>query len=180
MKDGVDLTRYDSEGAAPLVEGLVALYLDVYADADPSFFNEDRYRRQLAGHIAAPRWELVTAIKDSKLVGYIYGFALPASTRWWAGLRTDVPEDFTTEDGARTVAISEILVQAACRRHGIGRALHDEFLGGRAEERATLLVEPDNAPALVAYSRWGWKRNAELQPSWHGAPLYRVLVRSLA
>lgn len=177
MSDDVTLHRLDSETAQPLVDDLVAVYLDVYADADPAFFNEDRFRRQLTGHMAAQRWEAVTATNNEKIIGYIYGFALPASTRWWNGLLTDVSEGFTTEDGDRTVAISEILVTAGRRRQGIARCLHDTFLAGRPEPRATLLVEPDNHPALVAYTSWGWQTVAQLRPSWDDAPLYDVLIR---
>jgi GNAT superfamily N-acetyltransferase len=177
VSDDITLDRLDSETAQPLIDDLVAVYLDVYADADPAFFNEDRYRRQLTGHMTAPRWEAVTATHGQKLIGYIYGFALPASTRWWNGLLTDVADGFTTEDGDRTVAISEILVTAPWRRQGIARRLHDAFLAGRPEPRATLLVEPGNDPANDAYASWGWHTVAQLRPSWDNAPLYDVLIR---
>ena len=177
MSDDVTLHRLDSETAQPLVDDLVAVYLDVYADADPAFFNEDRFRRQLASHMTALRWEAVTATNDETLIGYIYGFALPASTRWWNGLLTDVSEGFATEDGDRTVAISEILVTAGWRRRGIARSLHDAFLADRPEPRATLLVEPDNHAANAAYASWGWQTVAQLRPSWDNAPLYNALIR---
>jgi GNAT superfamily N-acetyltransferase len=129
--------------------------------------------------MTAPAWELVAAHVDGELVGYIYGFAVPADTRWWRGLLTEVPDGFTIEDGHRTVAISEILVAERWRRQGIARALHDEFLAHRTESRATLLVEPDNAPAQGAYANWGWQKVADLRPSWEGAPLYDVVVLPL-
>jgi ribosomal protein S18 acetylase RimI-like enzyme len=177
VSDDITLDRLNGETAQPLIDELVAVYLDVYADAGPAFFNEDRYRRQLTGHMAAPRWEAVTATHGHQIIGHIYGFALPASTRWWNGLLTDVSEDFTTEDGHRTVAISEILITAGWRRRGIARRLHDAFLAGRPEPRTTLLVEPDNHPANAAYTDWGWQTAAQLRPSWDNAPLYNVLIR---
>jgi ribosomal protein S18 acetylase RimI-like enzyme len=182
MIAGCTLSRLDVEEARSRLDELVSVYVDVYADVDDGegFFGEDRYRRQLAGHMAAPGWELVAAHIDGVTVGYIYGFALPADTRWWRGLLTEVPPDFRAEDGGRTVAISELLVRAPWRRRGIARALHDEFLAGRRESRATLLVEPDNVPAQAAYAHWGWHKVAQLRPSWDGAPLYDVLVRPLS
>lgn len=168
------------EQATARLDEIVDLYVDVYSHADDQFFGEDRYRRQLAGHMQAPTWDLVAASVDGEMVGYIYGFALPAGTRWWRGLLTEMPPGFTDEDGQRTVAISEILVREAWRRRGIARVLHDEFLARRAESRATLLVEPENAPAQAAYTSWGWEKVAPLQPSWEGAPLYDVLVLQLA
>jgi ribosomal protein S18 acetylase RimI-like enzyme len=179
MAEVIAFETFDATGAEPLLEQLIAVYLEVYEDADPSFFNEDRYRRQLTGHMAAPRWQVVTASRAGQIVGYIYGFALPADTSWWRGLRTEVPDAFADEDGHRTVAISELLVTPVWQRQGIARTLHDSFLRGRSEQRATLLVEPDNDLAYEAYSRWGWQKVAELQPRWDNAPRYEVLVRDL-
>ena len=48
---------------------------------------------------------------------------------------------------------------------GIARALHDRLLLGREEQRATLLVEPDNVAARRAYLHWGWRKVAQLRPS---------------
>lgn len=179
MSHVVDLTSYNAAEAAPLVDQLVELYLDVYGEADSEFFGEDRYRRQLQGHMPAPRWQVVTATADAELVGYIYGFALPATTHWWAGLLTSPGAGFAVEDGQRTVAISELLVRVPWRRRGIARSLHNEFLAGRSESRATLLVEPTNHPALAAYTQLGWEQVAQLRPSWEAAPLYNVLVLDL-
>ncbi len=89
---------------------------------------------------------------------------------------TEVPAGFMDEDGRRTVAISEILVREPWRRQHVARRLHDIFLSGRSEERATLLVEPDNGPAQAAYAGWGWRKVAQLRPGWASAPLYDVLV----
>ena len=173
------LEHLDVEAANARLDEIVALYVDVYADSDDQFFGEDRYRRQLTGHMEAPAWELVAADVEGEKVGYIYGFALPAGSRWWRGLLSDMPPDFTAEDGRRTVAISEILVAETLRRRGIARALHDEFLARRTESRATLLVEPENRAAQAAYASWGWEKVAHLRPSWEGAPLYDVLVLPL-
>jgi ribosomal protein S18 acetylase RimI-like enzyme len=171
-----EMHHFDAGEATAILDRLVDVYLEVYADADPEFFSEDRYRRQLAGHMTAPGWELVTADVDGDMAGYIYGFDLPEGTRWWSGLLTDVPDGFTAETGQRTLAISELMVRPRWRRQGIARALHDELLVGRPEERATLLVETDNTAAQAAYASWGWQTVAQLRPSWEHAPLYDVLI----
>jgi ribosomal protein S18 acetylase RimI-like enzyme len=179
MTEQLTLNRLDVAGAAGRLDEIVTAYIEVYAHTGDEFFGEERFRRQLAGHMAAPAWEMVTAdvaTEGGALVGFIYGFALPAATGWWRGLLTDVPLGFTDEDGHRTLAISEILVRDPWRRQGVGRRLHDTFLMGRPEERATLLVEPDNAPAQAAYAAWGWRKVAQLRPGWEGAPLYDVLT----
>ncbi|MFI2708847.1 GNAT family N-acetyltransferase [Micromonospora sp. NPDC018662] len=177
MRD-LDLRHYTAAEAMPLVEGLVDLYLRVYPDGG-EFHSEDRYRRQLSTHMERHGWSLVTATADGELIGYIYGFPLPAETGWWAGLEEPVPTGFTEETGRRTFAVSELLVHPRRRRQGVARALHDQLVGRRAEERATLLVDPDNTVARRAYDSWGWRYVTHLTPSWENAPRFMVLVSTV-
>lgn len=172
------LQTYAAHEAEKLVDELVGLYLEVHAD-EGEFYSEDRYRRQLGAHRERVGWQLVTAVVDGAMVGYIYGFPLPPQTRWWEGLRGDVPAGFTDEDGRRTFAISELLVRANWRRRGVAQALHDQLLSGRTEQRATLLVRPDNAIARRAYDSWNWTQQARLRPSWENAPEFLVLTTDL-
>jgi GNAT superfamily N-acetyltransferase len=176
MTPDIAMEQLGVDGATARIDEIVAAYVEVYAHTGDEFFGEDRFRQQLAGHMRAPAWELVSADLDGELVGFIYGFTLPAATAWWRGLLTEVSPGFTEEDGRRTLAISEVLVRAPWRRQHVGRRLHDTLLSGRSEERATLLVEPDNGPAQAAYAAWGWHKVAQLRPGWAGAPLYDVLV----
>ncbi|WP_146159534.1 hypothetical protein [Allonocardiopsis opalescens] len=74
------------------------------------------------------------------------------------------------------MAISEILVRETWKRQGIARVLHDEFLAGRPEERATLLVRPRNVAAERAYWKWGWVTVGTLDPGWENAPTYNSLI----
>ncbi|HYN92565.1 MAG TPA: GNAT family N-acetyltransferase [Pilimelia sp.] len=177
MTAGVVLAAYDATAARPLLDRLVEVYLEVYGDTGDPFHAEDRYRRQLAGHLTAPGWRLVTAAVGAELAGYAYGFPLPAHSRWWEGLRTAVPANFTDEDGTRTFAVSEIMVRVRWRRRGVARALHDALLAGRPEPRATLLADPANVPAQTAYADWGWRKVGRLRPGWEHAPLFDVLLR---
>jgi GNAT superfamily N-acetyltransferase len=174
-----ELRSFDAHAAQAELDSLVAVYLEVYPTNGDGFHSESRYRRQITGHMTTPGWKLVTATLGGETAGYAYGFPLPASTRWWSGLLTSVPSGFADEDGHRTFAISEVLVRSLWRRQGIARALHDELLADRTEDRATLLVEPDNNPAQMAYARWGWQKVAQLRPSWENAPIFDVLVRPL-
>jgi ribosomal protein S18 acetylase RimI-like enzyme len=115
---------------------------------------------------------------DGELVGYALGYPLPADSGWWRGLRSDVDPAKLQEDGKRTFALTEIMVREGWRRRGYARALHDVLLAGRQEERATLLVLPDNMPARSAYLAWGWYKLGELQP-FDDAPVYGATVREL-
>ncbi|TYC07137.1 GNAT family N-acetyltransferase [Micromonospora sp. WP24] len=177
MVENLQVRHYTAEQAEDLLDQLVDVYLDAHAEDGP-LYNADRYRRQLAMHMPRAGWQLVAATADGKLVGYIYGFPLAADTRWWDGIQGPVPSDFTDEDGRRTFAISELLVRRAWQRRGIARALHTELMSSRTEERATLLVRPDNIAARNAYRSWGWQSIATLKPAWEDAPTFMVLVKS--
>lgn len=176
---GLDLRHHTVAEAAQLVDELVAVYRQVYADGG-EFHSEDRYRRQLAAHMTRDGWSLVTATANGELVGYIYGFSLPTGTGWWAGIEQPVPSGFADETGRRTFAVSELLVLPRWRRQGVARALHDQLLDRRTEDRATLLVDPENSAARRAYDSWGWRHVTYLTPSWDDAPRFMVLVRKLA
>ncbi|SCL28627.1 Acetyltransferase (GNAT) family protein [Micromonospora nigra] len=178
MRDDLRLERYDAAQAEGITDRLVALYLEVYADAG-EFYSEDRYRRQLGAHRQRDGWTLVTATTDGQLIGYIYGFPLAPDTGWWNGIQEPVSVDFTAEDGKRTFAISELMVGSEWRRQGVARALHDELVGSRPETRATLLVRPDNTAAQAAYRSWGWQEITHLTPSWDGSPTFAVMVKHL-
>lgn len=176
MRGGLQFRHYDAEEATEILDQLVGLYLEVHAGGG-EFYSRDRYRRQLDLHMRRAGWELVTATVGWSLVGYIYGFPLPSETRWWEGIHEPVPPGFTIEDGTRTFAISELMVQPAWRRQGIAVTLHDELVAARTEPRMTLLVRPENAAAQTAYRSWGYTKVTRLQPSWENAPNFDVLVR---
>ncbi|MDG4759852.1 GNAT family N-acetyltransferase [Micromonospora sp. WMMD710] len=179
MIEGLQLRHHNADEARGILDQLVDLYLAVYSDGD-EFHSEDRYRRQLDLHMQRAGWELVTARVHGILAGYIYGFPLPAQTRWWDGIHEPVPAGFTDEDGTRTFAISELLVHPARRRQGIAATLHTELVAVRTEPRTILLVRPENAAAQRAYQSWGWTKVTELQPNWEKAPIFDVLVRAPA
>jgi len=174
--DEITVDRLDVARAMDRLDEIVAAYIEVYAPTGNPFFGEERFRLQLAGHMGSPAWELDCAEVDGELVGFVCGFALPATTSWWRGLETKVPRGFTGEDGHRTLAISHVVVRAPWRRRHVARRLHDCLLSGRSEQRATVLVEPGNRPAQAAYAAWGWHKAAELRPVWESAPLYDLLV----
>jgi len=115
--------------------------------------------------------------EDGKAVGQTWGWPLTPNRKWWSGLDADGLD--TAETGSRTFALSEIMVVRSHAGSGIAHALHDEILSGRGEQRATLLVEPENQRAYLAYQKWGWNKAGTLQPSWPSAPALDVLMRKL-
>jgi GNAT superfamily N-acetyltransferase len=89
---------------------------------------------------------MVIAYVDDRPVGQAFGYALPPNARWWQGLSTPVPEGFTEETGTRTFALNELMVVPEWQGRGVAHALHDELLGSRKEQRATLLVREATRP----------------------------------
>jgi ribosomal protein S18 acetylase RimI-like enzyme len=173
------LEHADAQGLYQKRQPILGVYAEVYADRlDDPFFSLPRYWERLERYASRDGFSLVSGHLDDELIGYALGFTLPAGSRWWSGLCTDVDPRLLVEDGQRTFGLAEIMVREGWRRRGYARALHDVLLSGRQEERATLLVRPDNLAARAAYLAWGWHKLGELQP-FDDAPVYDAMVREL-
>lgn len=145
--------------------------------ADP-FFSTERFLERVHGYLKAPGFGLVAAYFDDTAIGLAFGYALPINARWWQGLTTPVPDGFTEETGHRTFALNELMVTPEWQGKGVAHALHDELLGSRNEERATLLVREDNTAAQAAYARWGWQKIGKLRP-YPDSPHFDAMVLPL-
>ncbi len=173
------LHHHDASGMYELREPLLDVYAQVYVNslADP-FFTPERYWERLESYARWPGFALVTGWLGEDLVGYTLGYTLPNGSAWWRGFRGAVPQEALTEDGQRTFAVTQLMVLPAWQRRGYAGQLHDALLAERPEERATLLVKPDNVPARSAYLYWGWQQVGQLQP-FEDAPLYDALMIDL-
>lgn len=151
------LTHHEGAEAAALLEELCDVYADAYG-VEPGEEKTAAFRRRAEKQFAQPGFTLVTARDGGRLVGFVFGYALPArDTHWWGGVQPEPSAEFLEETGTRTWVLSEIEVRRAWQGRGTGRALHDAALGARDEERATLATGPDAAAQLV-YESWGWQR----------------------
>jgi ribosomal protein S18 acetylase RimI-like enzyme len=170
----------DGARAAAHTDELQALHAEVYSappyrrTVDAAEF-ADRFRVQRR----QPGFVLAEARHGGYLVGYAIGMPLRPSTSWWADLTTPLPDDVTAERPGRTFAVADLLVRAAWRRQGVGRALHDLVLSNRPEERATLTVLPTATAAQHAFRSWGWHKVARTRNSHPGAPVADVLITAL-
>ncbi len=180
MTEHPAFTHHDAAGTLTVAESIIApLYEATHIDVlHNPFYSTRRFLERLAGYTRRDGFELVLAYHHNQPVGLAFGQPLPANTRWWNGLRTPVPAGLTTENGTRTFALNELMVHPDWQRRGIARALHDELLTHRPEQRATLLVRADNTPARTAYHHWGWQPIGRLQP-YPDAPVYDALILDL-
>lgn len=170
----------DARSAEEILGSVVApVYEASHADViDHSFYSTERFVERVRGYLRAPGFELVAACDDDTPIGMAFGYALPVNARWWEGLTTSVADGFTDETGTRTFALNELMVVPDQQGRGVAHALHDDLLGGRREERATLLVREDNTSAQQAYARWGWRKVAKLRP-YPDAPHFDAMILSL-
>ncbi|MCU1647297.1 MAG: acetyltransferase family protein [Nocardia sp.] len=186
---GLEFEHYDKAEARDLRAVVEEIYCRSYVEAIASRDTFDEPEAFMARFDAytnpaqMSRLELVIARVDGEPVGQTWGWPLRPNAAWWGNLELDDPDadraEFIAETGRRTFALSEIMVCAEYQNHGIAHALHDDLLDRRPEERATLLVEPDNSRAYAKYVKWGWRRVGTLRPRWPEAPRLDVLIRDL-
>lgn len=185
---GVQFERFDAATAREHRADVEYVFRHAYTDAIASgqpFASPEAFMDRFDAYTSPSRprgFDMVIARWNGELAGQAWGWPLGADTAWWGGLDLDDDSDlraFTAEDGARTFALSEVMVCQEFTGKGVARALHDTLLSGRENQRATLLVRPDNTRAYQTYLRWGWHRVGTLRPSWPDAPQFDVLIREL-
>lgn len=178
----LEFRRYDAEAARSARDIVEAVFRGAYFRAieeGDAFDTPEAFMTRFDSYARNPLIDLVVAFEDGEPAGQAWGWPLAAGNRWWEGLASEPEPGFTSEDGTRTFALSEIMTVRGHTGQGVAHALHDELLRGRHEQRATLLVRPANTTAYAAYTRWGWQAVAKLRPHWADAPLFDVLVLSL-
>jgi len=150
-------------GGAELARSLLDPICDLYDEAfsvPPFFWREDEsrlHRERLDSLLNDPTYGIAVAFAGEELVGFAYGFMLPADTKRWSRLTEPLPPEITAEWPGRTFLLFDYAVRKTYRGRGIGRALHDTLLGSRAEERATLSVQPTAVDTKAIYEHWGWR-----------------------
>ena len=178
----IEFLRHDVHTAATLRAEVEDLYRRSYVERiarGDEFGRPEAFLRRFDAYVTNPSFDMIVAVCDGRWIGQAWGWPLTATSRWWHGLRTGEDANFAREDGRRTFALSEIMVDQDHTGRGVAHALHDHLLAERPEERATLLVNPANTTARRAYERWGWTQIGTLKPSWPGAAELDVMIRPL-
>lgn len=175
-------TVSDAAEAAKALDDVAPVYEEVFAEPP---YNEsardvaafiDRYTRECR----ARGFRLAVAREGGEISGFAYGLPLSSSTGWWEGIEgAELSDKFTREDGRRTFALMELAVRAACRRQGLGRALHGALMDPPPGERVTLAVRPEAEAARELYRRLGYEVVGFSRP-WDGAPTYVTMMRDVA
>jgi hypothetical protein len=170
------------------VDDIRQLLLDIHVEVrgefglmDREFYQVDRYAQRLGTYSSRPGWEVVVAYEGDEPVGYAFAVPLGSDTAWWSSMREPLHDDFVREDGKRTLALNEILVRRTWRgAHGSGtaRAIHEELLAHRREQRVTLLVNPalSDGRLKAVYESWGYRQIGVQQP-FPDSPVFAVMMR---
>lgn len=176
----VVLQHHDAAATEQKLDTVVGpVYEASHADViDNPFYSVERFLGRVRGYVKAPGFGLVAAYSDDAPIGLAFGYPLPATSGWWEGATAPLSENFVRETGHRTFALNELMVVPIWQRRGVAKSLHDELLGSRREERATLLVRSDNTNAQAAYKRWGWQKVGTLQP-YPDAPNFDAMLLPL-
>ncbi|MFI1996885.1 GNAT family N-acetyltransferase [Actinoplanes sp. NPDC020271] len=72
----------------------------------------------------------------------------------------------------------DFAVHPTARGHRVGKALHDRLLASRAEQRATLTLQPTATDTKAIYQHWGWHQVGQMEGgSAAAAPMFDVYLR---
>lgn len=170
----VEVERGGASLAEALFDDICDLYDDVFSRS-PFYWRDDEsdlHRERLRSLTEDRSFGIAVARDGNTLVGFAYGFALPADTKRWERLTEPLPDEVTSEWPGRTFVLFDYAVDVAHRGRGIGRRLHDALLGSRPEERATLSVQPSALDTKRIYERWGWRHVGQAE----GGPTAAVPV----
>lgn len=156
----VTLALGDGKRAAELLDPICALYDAVFSQPPFRWTDEEsaHHRQSLSELAHNPTFGLATAQARDELVGFAYGVRLSPTTSWWQGFEEPLPAELVAEHEDRTFALIDLAVAEAYRGQGLGRQLLDILLGSRAEERATLCVQPTATETQAIYEHLGWQR----------------------
>ena len=126
-----------SEEAIRQLEAVVPAYREVFAEPPYGEGPQDAvdFLLRARRHTTRDGFQLVLARAADELVGFSFGYWLPADTRWWSAVQEPLDEDFVKESGTKDVqrgrARGAQAVATAGHRCGIAPA-SDLGLGGRA------------------------------------------------
>jgi GNAT superfamily N-acetyltransferase len=166
--------------AAPCLDAICAVYDDVFSQP-PFFWRNDEsalHRERLGQLLTDTTFGIAVAYMQEELVGFAYGFTLPATTQRWSHLTEPLPDYTTREWPGRTFMLFDFAVLPRARGHNVGKTLHHTLLAGRSEQRATLTVQPTATQTKAIYRHWGWYQVGQMEggPT-AAAPVFDVYLR---
>jgi ribosomal protein S18 acetylase RimI-like enzyme len=176
-------TQIDGRAASErLFEPICALYDQVFSQPPFRWTDEEsqHHRKLLSDLMEEPTFGIASAEAGGRLAGFGYGYQLRPDTRWWQNFLEPVPDELAREWPGRTFALIDLAVDQAWRGQGLGRKLTEMLLGSRAEQRATLSVQPTAVDTQAFYVHLGWhKVGRKKMPPGVVSPFFDIYVVEL-
>ncbi|MDK1476151.1 GNAT family N-acetyltransferase [Streptomyces sp. 549] len=165
----LDLRQYGHADAAAIRPLLLDVHDEVYEGSGDPLAGREVFAEFVDHWSGREGFACVVGYDQGVPVGYAYGAPLGPDTAWWAEVNPPLPAEFTAESGARTFALSELMVRTPWRKTGAARSLHDALIGSRPEHRVTLLVQRAHSKVRALYEGWGYRTVGDVVP-FEGAP----------
>ena len=171
MSTAIAMRRYDGESVradAALREQLAEVYADAFSG--PPYGGTLEQARtwaaeRLVVQLGYPAFQLVTAERGGRLIGFGYG-VLGGEDQWFTQMiRARLPADVAQTWLGGHGELVELAVRGEARGNGLGGALHDAVVADLrdAGARTALLVADARAePARALYASRGWQDIAVL------------------
>lgn len=172
----VTIEAGDGAALMAMLDEVTDLYRVIRAagpHASSPLYSRDAFVSRTTAQAGRPGFAATWARAGDELVGFAFGFQMPAGG-WWGGNPTMPPPEILDQP---KFAVIELNVREDQRGQGIGRRLLDALLAGRPEPYAILTTGPDE-PARQMYARWGWRQVGTAQHT-PDAPLMDQLVLDL-
>jgi ribosomal protein S18 acetylase RimI-like enzyme len=149
------------EQAQPLADEVFAVYDAVFGDhPDLAEWREALYDK----HCARDGFRLAVARDGERLVGFAWGYVGLRGQYWSDWVVRELPAEVTEDWVGGHFELVELAVLEECRRHGLGRRLHDVLLDGVQSDRGLLSTDNHDSPAVRLYASHGWLKLGELSP----------------
>ncbi len=153
MLDEITIHVGHAELAAAHLDAICTVYDEVFS-WPPFFWRDDEsvlHRERLDQLLTDPTFGITVALARPDLVGFAYGFTLPATTQRWSKVTGTLPDETMREWPGRTFMLFDFAVLPTARGHRVGKTLHNKLLASRAEQRATLTVQPTATDTKAIY-----------------------------
>jgi GNAT superfamily N-acetyltransferase len=176
MVEPIALRRGDGPALMAMLDELTDLYSAIRAagpHASSPLYSREAFTARTSTQASRDGFTATWARDaDGKLIGFAFGFTMPAGG-WWGGNPTMPPPEILEQP---KFAVIELNVCEDQRGQGIGRRLLDSLLEDRPEPYAILTTGPDE-PARQMYARWGWEQFGTAQHTPEAPPMDQLVLR---